>query len=1195
MTAGIERTSHQVRAAMPVHSPSPEGKQKATKRKRLTRLVSQDDFGINAACQQVQEKDAKVSLSGPPISSLTGSLPTENPLEQESLMSIHLASLRLEAELYPLRLILSRLMGHPAFNRKGVFNQPVDPVALKLPDYCTIVKRPMDLGTVKKRLHALAYKSRDEAAEDIRLVFTNAASYNPPHNFVHQCAKNLLAVFEEAMAKLSSKSNEYSVPSPPVKSNVTVNTSSSRIEAMPALSNDVYCRSVSFDVCPAQQATVDPKLLRQSPAITSSVSKPIRKSRLPPFVPHCCESCKGRKCGMCHQGCLTHEPALIVCQGVHCSGSKIRKGVVYYVTQDGQRHFCQRCYGNLPPILPNTTDNEPWRYKQDLLKRKNDEEIPEDWIECSKCSKGVHYICAMKDTFVGDNSNFVCPDCHKEQHVAESVEPRPDGSEVFTFISGQDDPVALSSSQLRSSELEAASLPECAVSSFIQSKVQSRMKETPNADKTITVRVISDTSRKFAVPDVVRRHFRMAAESDGIVKPPSIVRYRQKAITLFQKIDGLDVCIFCMYVQEYDGDDDYECHGSEKVISSHSKRVYIAYLDSVEHFRPRECRTEVYQEILVSYLATARARGYHTAQIWACPPSRGNSFIFWNHPSSQRTPTPDRLISWYHGALSRAIDCGVVTDVKSLFESDFQKSLDKLGKETDFEQIDLSSGRMFCPPLLEGDYWIDEAVRVHGLHLARNVKVRGTNEICVWDVAPLKREGLDPCPAIQVATLVKDRIMTHPSSVPFRRPVNAAALKIKNYHKIIAKPMDLGTIYSRCTIGEYHNLKEVVMDFELVVANAKKFNPVGHYVHNKADEIRGLFFQELQALLDFWATSGNYDTPTWEDFSDMSMSLDKSLDIPTSTPDVKCNSVVIEDDRSSDGSRSLSSGQSLPPSPISRASSENEISITKSQPKKSARVSLSLGSMSPRPSSAVKKAPPRLCLHADGPEAVLQRMVGEDLWMLDKRGPTHSKRGDRAKKANAKRRRSMVTDNAEVPSKRRRQSWLGEQISDSIRRMRTSFFACSLEPKDNMSEVEQKKALVFQAYVDEFDAVEYTPSTLSSPITNARHAFLEFSQFRHFEFDTLRRAKYSTAMLLYHLNNKSAAGVVPVCNSCDRQISEVRWHKVKKASEKRRVTKKPSNRPIEPSFVKEELCGSCHQAHSSKDEYIPIPVSLKQD
>ncbi|EEC42653.1 predicted protein, partial [Phaeodactylum tricornutum CCAP 1055/1] len=91
-------------------------------------------------------------------------------------------------------------------------------------------------------------------------------------------------------------------------------------------------------------------------------------------------------------------------------------------------------------------------------------------------------------------------------------------------------------------------------------------------------------------------------------------------------------------------------------------------------------------------------------------------------------------------------------------------------------------------------------------------------------------------------------VMSHPSSLPFLRPVNAAALNLKDYHIIITKPMDLGTVYSRCLLGEYATLNDLVSDVELVASNAKRYNPEGHFVHSKAEEMRSLFFGELKKL-----------------------------------------------------------------------------------------------------------------------------------------------------------------------------------------------------------------------------------------------------------------------------------------------------------------------------------------------------------
>ena len=57
----------------------------------------------------------------------------------------------------------------------------MDHVALNIPDYPEIVKRPMDLGTVKKKLEAGAYDERGPSAfvADAQLAFENCLLYNP--------------------------------------------------------------------------------------------------------------------------------------------------------------------------------------------------------------------------------------------------------------------------------------------------------------------------------------------------------------------------------------------------------------------------------------------------------------------------------------------------------------------------------------------------------------------------------------------------------------------------------------------------------------------------------------------------------------------------------------------------------------------------------------------------------------------------------------------------------------------------------------------------------------------------------------------------------------------------------------------------------------------------------------------------------
>lgn len=72
------------------------------------------------------------------------------------------------------------------------FLSPVDPVALNIPDYFTIIKNPLDLGTIQKRLVSGKYDS-DYAAffSDLDLVWTNCQRYNPKSLLIHRHSKQL--------------------------------------------------------------------------------------------------------------------------------------------------------------------------------------------------------------------------------------------------------------------------------------------------------------------------------------------------------------------------------------------------------------------------------------------------------------------------------------------------------------------------------------------------------------------------------------------------------------------------------------------------------------------------------------------------------------------------------------------------------------------------------------------------------------------------------------------------------------------------------------------------------------------------------------------------------------------------------------------------------------------------------------------
>lgn len=84
------------------------------------------------------------------------------------------------------------------------FYAPVDPVALNIPDYFKIIKKPMDLGTIQSKLKTNQYDSAADFEADIRLMLTNCYKFNPPSSPVHGMGKKLEEVFNRKWAEKAS-------------------------------------------------------------------------------------------------------------------------------------------------------------------------------------------------------------------------------------------------------------------------------------------------------------------------------------------------------------------------------------------------------------------------------------------------------------------------------------------------------------------------------------------------------------------------------------------------------------------------------------------------------------------------------------------------------------------------------------------------------------------------------------------------------------------------------------------------------------------------------------------------------------------------------------------------------------------------------------------------------------------------------
>eukprot|EP00884_Botryococcus_braunii_P009216 jgi/Botrbrau1/18296/Bobra.0179s0026.1 len=389
-------------------------------------------------------------------------------------------------------------------------------------------------------------------------------------------------------------------------------------------------------------------------------------------------------CSCCLQNRLTWEPPSLYCSGCN---QRIKRNQTFYVSSaktDMRGYWCHACFASDPKS--DSVEFEGQSVKKGTLeKKKNDEELDEGWVECDCCAMWVHQICGLFNK--GQNNSEVkyhCPHCLYEGLKAgqrKRVEHRPQAW------------------------LEAKDLPQCDLSKYLEGYVADILtKERKNrAMRTgqpehlvetadgLCIRVINNVEKNTDV----KPRFSELFENEHY---PRKFPYRQKVVLMTQKIDGVDVCLYCFYMQEY-GD---ECSAPNR------KWIYLSYLDSVKYFRPEvqvqtpqgdmALRTMVYHAVLQGYLQYAKQHGYCAMFIWACPPLQGDDYILYVHPQRQRVPRSDRLREWYLTCLRKSKADGVVTHTSNLIDTFFENGRDHRHR--------VSASLM---PYFDGDYWPGEA------------------------------------------------------------------------------------------------------------------------------------------------------------------------------------------------------------------------------------------------------------------------------------------------------------------------------------------------------------------------------------------------------------------------------------------------------------------------------------------------------
>ena len=126
----------------------------------------------------------------------------------------HPKFLSIETQKSKLRGLLAKLEKHTDAIH---FLDPVDWKGLGLYDYPSIVKRPMDLSTVKKNLSKNKYKTLDTFLNDIDLIWKNCKTYNQIESPIYEQADIMEKVFKKAAVELKQefaklKSQDADVP-----------------------------------------------------------------------------------------------------------------------------------------------------------------------------------------------------------------------------------------------------------------------------------------------------------------------------------------------------------------------------------------------------------------------------------------------------------------------------------------------------------------------------------------------------------------------------------------------------------------------------------------------------------------------------------------------------------------------------------------------------------------------------------------------------------------------------------------------------------------------------------------------------------------------------------------------------------------------------------------------------------------------
>ncbi|XP_030053118.1 bromodomain-containing protein 2 isoform X4 [Microcaecilia unicolor] len=228
-----------------VTASQPVTKKKGVKRKADTTTPTTTAIiatsGSSSPIMSLMSKPAKIPVrreSGRPIKPPRKDLP-DSQQHQTSKKG------KLSEQLKYCNGVLKELVSKKHAAYAWPFYKPVDASSLGLHDYHEIIKHPMDLSTIKKKMENREYRDAQEFAGDVRLMFSNCYKYNPPDHDVVAMARKLQDVFEFRYAKMPDE--PLDLCSPPVSIPLPTIISKSSSESLSESSSEGSSDSESSD------------------------------------------------------------------------------------------------------------------------------------------------------------------------------------------------------------------------------------------------------------------------------------------------------------------------------------------------------------------------------------------------------------------------------------------------------------------------------------------------------------------------------------------------------------------------------------------------------------------------------------------------------------------------------------------------------------------------------------------------------------------------------------------------------------------------------------------------------------------------------------------------------------------------------------------------------------------------------------